>query len=164
MNIKLDNNLYQKLLNEATESPRKRSHFNLHKSFDEPVQRLCIALKKGTYVKPHYHPNSNKWELMLALKGESTLIIFDKDGVVLERLTLSPNNSMSGIELKPDTWHTVFPQSSESVILEVKEGPYTPSVKSDFANWAPDEGDANVNEFLQWLESAGVGGKYASKL
>jgi len=163
MNIKLDNNLYQKLLSEAAESPRKRSHYNLHKSFDEPVQRLCIALKKGTYVKPHYHPKSNKWELMLALKGESTLIIFDKDGAVLERHSLSPNNSMSGIELKPDTWHTVFPQSSQSIILEVKEGPYTPSTKSDFASWAPDEGDENVGIFLQWLENAATGDRFTTQ-
>ncbi len=160
MNIKLDNNLYEKLLNEATESPRKRSHYNLHESHNDPVQRLCIALKKGTYVKPHHHPKSNKWELMLALKGESTLIIFDKEGVILERHTLSPNQNMSGIELKPNTWHTIFPQSQESVILEVKEGPYTPSVKTDFAHWAPDEGDANVNDFLQWLENANTGDKY----
>jgi len=160
MNQKLDDKLYEKLLMEANESLRLRSHYNLHASYTDPVQRLCIALKKGTYVKPHHHPLANKWELMLALKGESTLIIFDKKGFVLERHKLSPNNAINGIELKPNTWHTVFPQSEMSIILEVKEGPYTPSVKTDFADWAPDEGDSSVSIFLQWLEGAAKGDRY----
>lgn len=94
---------------------------------------------------------------MLALQGESTLIIFDNDGTVLERHTLGLTGSTAGIELQPNTWHSIFPQSQDSIILEVKKGPYTPSVKSDFADWAPDEGDDNVDAFLHWLESAQSG-------
>ena len=160
--MKLDNQLFQKLLDEAKISPRKRSHFNLHKELDEPVQRLCIALKKGTYVRPHHHPKSNKWELMLALKGTVALLTFDHQGVLLERLLLNTTDSVNGIELKPNTWHTVTPVSDDAVILEIKEGPYTPTEPSDFASWAPAEGDNNVLDFLQWLEEASPGDKYSS--
>jgi len=160
MTIKLDDGFFQQLVLDASKSPRKRSHYNLHKEMNEPVQRLCIALKKGTYVRPHHHPKSNKWELMLALRGSVVLLVFDNDGVILERLILNQNDSLSGIELKPDTWHTVFPLTDDAIILEVKEGPYIATEKSDFALWAPEEGDHDVTDFLLWLENARPGEKY----
>jgi len=80
MNLKLDYKFFDELISQAHQSPRKRSHYNLHKDLDEPVQRLCIALLEGTYVRPHHHPQNNKWELILALRGQFCLIIFNKDG------------------------------------------------------------------------------------
>ena len=160
MNKLLDDCLFNELLNRANESPRKRSHLNLHEELDEPVQRLCIGLKQGTYVRPHHHPKSNKWELMLALRGSVALIIFDRDGVVLERLCLSAGDSICGIEMQPNTWHTVYPLTDEAVILEVKEGPYTPTEESDFASWAPVEGDSDVGDFLEWMGDAEIGESY----
>jgi len=160
MNFKLTNSFYDKLLLQAHESPRKRSHYNLHKELTEPVQRLCIALVKGTYVRPHYHPQSNKWELMLVLRGAVSLVIFDNEGKVLEKLLLSQGDELSGIELEPNTWHTVCPLTDEAVILEVKEGPFTPTKESDFAVWAPAEGDEKVVAFLNWQEGANTGDSY----
>ena len=160
MNIKLDDTFFEQLLSQASESPRKRSHYNLHKELSEPVQRLCIALKKGTYVRPHYHPKKNKWELMLVLRGELSLIIFEKDGKIIEKLSLSPGSTLSGIEMKPNTWHTIVPITDDAVIIEVKEGPFTPTQESDFASWAPLEGDEQVISFLDWLEDAKLGDKF----
>lgn len=157
---KFGDELFEALLLEASESPRKRSHRNIHKELDEPVQRLCIGLKRGTYVRPHHHPKSNKWEMMLVLKGEITVVIFDADGSVQQILDLQAGGSLTGIENAPNTWHTLFPKTEEAVIMEVKEGPFTPSVASDFAAWAPAEGDDNVEHFLEWLERANVGECY----
>ena len=157
MNIKIDNQIFEQLIIQAQQSPRKRSHHNLHKELNEPVQRLCIALLKGTYVRPHHHPQNNKWELMLALRGTVCLIIFDENGAILEKHTLSSGESLSGIELEPNTWHTVVPLSDDAVILEVKEGPYTPTQESDFAPWAPKEGEQQAERILHWLETALVG-------
>ena len=160
MNLKLDNDFFEQLLLQAHESPRKRSHYNLHKELNEPVQRLCIALKKGTYVRPHHHPKSNKWELMLALRGAVSLVIFNEGGVILEKHSLSHGETLNGIELEPNTWHTVFPQTDDAIILEVKEGPFTPTQESDFASWAPAEGEEKAIHFLSWLESAAPGESY----
>lgn len=160
MSIKLDNAFFEQLIIKADESPRKRSHYNLHQALDEPVQRLAIALKKGTYVRPHHHPQSNKWELMLALRGSIMCVVFDKAGTILEKLTLSPGEALSGIEAKPNTWHTVYPLTDHAIILEVKEGPYTPSVESDFAPWAPQEGAEGTADFQTWLTSASLGQQY----
>lgn len=158
--LKLDENLFNELILEATKSERKRAHFNLHADLDEPVQRLCIALKHGTYVRPHHHTQNNKWELILALRGKVTFVIFNENGVIVDKLVLSPGESLSGIELKPNTYHTIYPNSEDAIIFEVKEGPYTPAVKSDFAPWSPEEGGTDVHSFLTWLEQANVSDKY----
>lgn len=160
MNIRLNNALCEQLVLKADESPRKRSHYNLHKALDEPVQRLAIALKKGTYVRPHHHPKSNKWELMLALRGSVMFVVFNEEGAIQEKLILSPGDALSGIEIQPNTWHMIYPLTDHAIILEVKEGPYTPSVESDFAQWAPAEGSAQVTHFLEWVDTASVGQSY----
>jgi cupin fold WbuC family metalloprotein len=162
MSIKLDDGFFEKMVLQAHESPRKRSHYNLHKELDESVQRLCIALVKGTYVRPHHHPQSKKWELVLALKGAIMQVIFDEAGVILEKNAMGPGEALSGVELKHNTWHTVYPLTSDAIFIEVKEGPYIPTQESDFASWAPAENDAQSIPFLNWLESAVVGQKYGA--
>ncbi|CAA0121318.1 Uncharacterised protein [BD1-7 clade bacterium] len=158
--IKLDENFYQALLADAELSCRKRAHKNLHKSPNEPVQRLCIALKRGTYVRPHQHLQANKWELIMALKGAVELVIFDDQGAVLQKIRLAPDGPTSAVELEPGSWHTLAPVTRDAVIFEVKEGPYTPAQSSDFAEWAPPEGDKTVEHFLQWLGDATVGDRF----
>lgn len=160
MNVKLDNSFYEQLLLKASESPRKRSHYNIHKELNESVQRLCIGFIKGTYVRPHHHPQHNKWEFLVALRGSVCLVTFDNDGKILEKLSLSQDGILNGIEMKPDTCHTMYPLRDEAVILGVKEGPFSPTEQSDFASWAPAEGEADVMQFLAWLETANPGEKY----
>lgn len=158
--MKLDKVFFNSLLLEVENSVRKRAHYNLHSEFDEPVQRLCIALKKGTYVRPHYHPQNNKWELILALQGSLGLVIFDDSGVIIEKLLLTPGESVSAIELPANTWHAFYPETDGAVILEIKEGPYIPANENDFASWAPAEGESGVADFLVWLADAKTGEKY----
>lgn len=160
--MKLDDCFFSELLEKANSSGRKRAHYNLHQRLDEPVQRLCIALKSGTYVRPHHHKEANKWELMIVLKGEVGLTLFDESGAVIDQLIIAPGATLSGLELKPNTWHTVYPLSNEAIIIEVKEGPYTPSVEGDFAVWAPKEGEQLSVNFLEWVKSAKVGDKFVN--
>ena len=158
----LNDSLFNKLLTEAEESKRKRSHYNIHQNFEEPVQRLCIALKKGTYVRPHCHTTENFWEMMVALKGRVIFLEFDIDGLVLNRIQLNPGEGNTVVEYKPNTWHMVFPVDTEAVILEVKEGPFKPGKTTLYAEWAPEEGEVTVSDFLSWALKAMPGEKYLS--
>lgn len=151
---KIDPNRIKECLDNARKSPRKRSHFNLHDQLEDPVQRLCIALTEGTYVRPHQHPASNKWELLLAIQGTSILVIFDSKGEIIEHFEISPSGSMSAIEMPPNTWHTLFPAGKESVVMEIKEGPYTPAQPEHFASWAPEEGSAETSDFLNKIRKS----------
>ena len=157
----IDESLFQQLRRTAAESPRKRSHHNLHAELSEQVQRLCIGLEPGTYVRPHKHPEPYKWEMMLILSGSVVLLIFDDDGAVNRHIELSDQGPTKGIELPPNTWHTVFPCNGKAVIMEVKQGPFTPSVPENFASWAPEEGSESVERFLAWANGADVGARFA---
>ncbi|WP_428610052.1 WbuC family cupin fold metalloprotein [Sedimenticola sp.] len=156
----IDQPLYQQLLNDAHRSPRKRAHLNLHRSYDEPVQRVCIGLVQGTYVRPHAHLQSHQWELILALQGSVGLVIFNPQGRIKERFILTAGSAVHGIELQPGTWHTLYPQDSEAVILEIKQGPYNPSSAAEIAAWAPPEGSEHTDRFLDWIGQAETGSTF----
>lgn len=156
---KLDSRVFEPLLSSAALSPRKRAHINLHADFNEPVQRTCIALAAGTYVRPHFHPQAAKWELLVVLHGTLGILLFDESGAVRERLELSPGES---VEVKAKTWHTVFPLGGEAVMLDIKEGPYDSSAPVFFAEWAPEEGTDAVPVFLKWAETAECGQQWTA--
>lgn len=156
----LDDILFEKLLIEARKSARKRVHYNLHKDYSEPVQRLCIALINGTYVRPHSHMNFDGWEMILVLRGHVVMLIFDESGCVKDRIEMSPDSGRIGVEMKPNTWHMLFPLSSDAIIFEVKEGPYKPKKNSDFANWSPEENSNEVVKFLAWAQTAVIGDQF----
>lgn len=160
MTQKIDQTLIQQLIQQAEESPRLRSNVNFHTEMDDPVQRLLISLKKGTYVRPHHHPKAGKWELLLAVHGEIGLVLFHPDGTIQEKMLLSKGDTVMGAEMPPDTWHTLYPVSDAAVIFELKNGPYTPAEPTDFAAWAPAEGEAECTRFQTWVEQASVGDKY----
>ena len=65
----LDNALLDTLIGKAKDAPRKRAHFNLHPELNDPVQRLCIAMEPGTYVRPHRHSDPETWEVLVILRG-----------------------------------------------------------------------------------------------
>ena len=161
--LNLDNKLFDRLLSVAGSNPRKRVHYNIHQNHSEPVQRLLIALKSGTYIRPHCHFDVENWEMIIALQGMVVMLIFNLDGTVENRLELSPVASDIGVELKPGTWHMLFPANSEAVILEVKQGPFRPKQKSDFAVWSPEENSEEVEKFLAWAKYAVVGDEFRIK-
>ena len=64
----------------AEESPRRRTHFNLHESLDEGIHRLCIAAEPDTVIHPHRH--KDKWELFFLLKGAADVYTYDDSGKI----------------------------------------------------------------------------------
>src|SRR3989344_4324154 len=141
---------------EAAASPRRRKNLNLHASPDDPIQRLCNAFEPGTYVRPHRH-GAGVWELFLVLGGRAAVLIFDNEGCVTERTELQAGDGTQGAEIPPGVWHSLVALAPNTVLFEVKPGPYRPTGENDFAAWAPKEGDASAPAFVAWLTVAGVG-------
>lgn len=125
MNIYCDESLSSLFLN-AKQSPRKRAHFNLHSSFDDKVQRLFIALVKGSYVKPHYHELSHQWEMFVVISGTVRICIFDITGQLEKEILVGDGQQSKVIELFPNEVHSVECISETALMLEVKEGPFNP--------------------------------------
>ncbi len=154
--FKIDQSLFDDLRTRAASSPRRRANTNLHDSYDDPVQRLLIAMEPGSYVKPHRHLEVAKWELFLVLRGRLAALTFDQQGRIEQRMILEPGGAQVGFELPPGVWHTVV-ALEPSIFFEVKPGPYVAPADKDFAPWAPDEGEARCEAFLRWFAEGGVG-------
>lgn len=147
------------LATEAAAAPRRRKNLNLHPRLDDPVQRLFNALQPGTYACPHRHARDPGWELMLLLRGAFSLVSFEDDGQVRERVDL---DAPGAIEVPARTWHTVVCRAPDTLLFEVKPGPYDPATDKEFAPFAPREGDSTVPVFLHWLLRAQPGEAWSS--
>ncbi|HEX5339530.1 MAG TPA: WbuC family cupin fold metalloprotein [Gammaproteobacteria bacterium] len=151
----INRDLVAQLHDKAGASPRLRTHHNLHASHEESIQRMCMAMEPGTYIRPHRHPD--KWELLLIVAGEMVVLSFDAAGRVLTRTLLSAGGQTYGMEHPAGTWHAVVTLAPSTLVLEVKPGPYAPTVEQDFAAWAPPEADARAAEFERWYKMAQPG-------
>lgn len=158
----ISRDLLSSLAEQADASPRQRTNFNFHEGADSLVQRLIIQMKRGTYIRPHRHYEMNKWEMILAISGVFEIVIFEDDGGVKERIRLEPNSNVLALELQPNTWHSYVPLSEHAAFFEIKEGPYDPARITQFAPWAPAEGDAAVAAYKAWLATAQTGQQYTA--
>jgi|TARA_Y100000296_G_scaffold22463_1_gene26565 cupin fold WbuC family metalloprotein len=155
-----DKALFSELKQKAAESPRRRANFNVHKSYTDMVQRLFIAMMPDSYVRPHRHVQSHKWEFFMVVEGELDILFFSEDGDVENRVTLTASGDTSGIEIPPNTWHATVCHRPV-VFMEVKQGPYEVTGDKGFASWSPEEGSAQVPNFLASLKQAAVGDSVA---
>jgi cupin fold WbuC family metalloprotein len=135
---------------QAATADRRRAHLNTHDSVQADVQRLFIATEPDTYIRPHRHRESHKWEFFVVLEGALDLLIFDDSGAISERVEMSPDN-VRAVEVPPGTWHTYICREPGTIALEVKQGAYVPTPEEDFAPWAPPENAPGSTEYLASL-------------
>lgn len=147
------------MLRRALESPRRRTHHNLHEAADDPVQRLLVATRRDAYFRVHRHPE--KWEMTTVVRGLVDVLLFDEAGLLTDRIRLGAAGDAVVLELPPATWHTLVPQADETVFVEVKRGPYDPQTAAEYASWAPAEGAPGAAEFAARLRSLEVGTRMA---
>lgn len=145
----------ESLTSAAIASPRKRAHRNLHASFNEPCQRLLIAIERDSYIAPHRHQFSTHPETLLAVRGEFSLIIFDNGGNITDVVPFGAGDDLVlGVEVAPYEWHTVVSMKAGSVLFETKSGPFVPELAKEFAPWAPREATGAVASYLEHLNAA----------
>ncbi|HEY9632397.1 MAG TPA: WbuC family cupin fold metalloprotein [Coleofasciculaceae cyanobacterium] len=148
---RLTQDLLDNVAEQARSSPRQRQNYNFHEP-SEKVQRLLNILEPGTYVRPHRHlrpPEVNGFEFFLVIQGEVGIILFDENGKILHTERISANGATLGIELPEGIYHTLVALVSDSVILELKEGPYNPSTDKEFIESFPMEGTAASEQLVQ---------------
>ena len=121
-----DNQFLASLKYSSVNSLIKRGHLNLHSSFDEKVQRLFIHLQQGSYVKPHFHELRHQWEMFVVIEGLIEVVFFSSKGVEVKKLLVGETQNCRAIEIHPNEIHSVECLSSSALILEIKEGPFSP--------------------------------------
>ncbi|MDR1407119.1 MAG: WbuC family cupin fold metalloprotein [Tannerella sp.] len=146
----IDRELLDETSARAKMSPRLRMNCNFHARADDPVNRLLNAMEPGTYLRPHCHPD--KEEIFLLLRGRVAILIFDDGGRVTEKVLLDPLQGCFGGEIPTGVWHGLLVLAPESVVYEVKRGPYVPLSTENMAPWAPPAEDAGaVSRYMDGL-------------
>lgn len=150
---RLDTLLFERVAERARHSPRLRLNHNLHAEPDA-VQRFLNVLQPGTYVRPHRHCRSTPgagFECFLVLQGEVGLLVLDGRGLVLQQERLSAAGPVRGLELAEGQFHTLVALQPDTVMFELKQGPYVPANDKDFLEAFPLEGTREaVAQEAQW--------------
>lgn len=125
----IDSSLLDTVSAQAKESPRLRMNFNFHEAMDSKAQRLLNALEIGTDLPIHRHRHTA--ETYLLLRGKIRVMFYNDDKTETESFMLDPISGNYGVHIPAGQWHTLEVLESDSVIFEVKDGPYTPLGEGD---------------------------------
>lgn len=120
----IDKELFDQLLAQASENPRKRTSYDMRTSPEDGSQRMLNAMQPGTEVAVHRHPNSN--ENIFAITGRLDVILLEDSAGELKESTrhhLNPAEGQYGCTVPQGVWHTVEVKEP-SVIFEAKDGKY----------------------------------------
>lgn len=138
----------------ARESDRQRDIHIFHTDESDTLQRMLNALQPGTYVQPHRHITPPKAESIVLLQGSVGFVPFGDDGAAdtANWQLIDEACGCIGLDYRAGIWHTFFALAEDTVLFEVKPGPYDAMTDKEFAPWAPAEGDAGALAYLADLE------------
>jgi cupin fold WbuC family metalloprotein len=150
----IDRDLVQRKAYDARRSPRKRDIHIFHSGGDDPLQRMLNAIQPGSYIRPHRHLAPPKSESLILLQGVLGYMSFSDDGSPDDDsfLVLDTDRGVHGCDIRPGVWHTIFALVPDTVIFEVKPGPYSPANDKDSAPWAPPEYSPQSPTYLAEIE------------
>lgn len=123
--MQLTTELYQQLLEQARQNPRLRQAMDLRNSSSDKSQRMLNALIPGTQVPIHRHPTTS--ETAIILYGCIDEMYYDNDGNEIARYTLHVGD---GLQIPVGQFHTVEVKEP-SILLEIKDGAYSPAKPED---------------------------------
>ena len=78
------------------------------------------------------------------LQGAIGLLLFDADGTVKQTERLDAGGPTIGIELAEGQNHSLVALKQDTVIFELKQGPYDPIVDKEFLPGFPQEATAEA--------------------
>ena len=148
----IDQALISQKAADADKNPRKREIHAFHENDGESLQRMLNAVQPGTYIRPHRH--ATKVENLLLIQGVLGFITFEDDGNIADSrlVLLSHENGNIGIDCRAGFWHTFVALAPDTVVLEIKAGPFDAATDKEVAPWAPAETSAEGAPFLAELE------------
>ena len=111
-------------------------------------------MQRGSYARPHCHPAPENIETVAVLKGAVGFMVFEQSGAVRSAHRLDSGNPASClVDIERGVWHTLVPLVDDTVVLEIKRGPYCAETDKTFAAWSPEEGSVEGAEYLKQLET-----------
>ncbi|MEN0051933.1 MAG: WbuC family cupin fold metalloprotein [Bacteroidota bacterium] len=139
------------LLERSRLSPRKRMILPFHKSDNVLLHRMLNAIQPQSYIPPHRHVTSQKSESIILLRGAICYFTFDESGNILEKYHLKAGTLRFGVDTEPSIFHSFIALEEDTVIYEVKNGPYVRETDKDFPEWSPTEGSEEATNYIKQL-------------
>jgi cupin fold WbuC family metalloprotein len=137
----------------SQESPRRRVIQPFHRSESATLQRMFNAVQPDSYIPPHRHLHPPKAESWIVVRGALAFFTFDEQGAISECLEIRAGGEIFGVDLEPGVYHTFFALEPDTVVYEVKDGPYSPTTDKSFPSWAPAEGSPEASAYLARLSA-----------
>lgn len=164
--VRLERAAIDATIGHARQSPRGRVILPFHKREDEPLHRMLNAVTPASYIRPHRHLDPPKAEAFVVLRGALAFFTFEDDGRIRACVEVAADGEVFGVDLAPGVYHTFVALAPETVVYEVKTGPYVAATDKAFAPWAPPEDDtaaaaafmARLREEHRRRITAGAGG------
>ena len=149
----IDIALMDAVAEKATQSPRRRMNYNFHRSTDEPINRLLNVMHRGSYLPVHRHLDPARSESIIVVRGKVGLTIYDDAGAEVESRIVGARCDTVGVDIEAGVWHGLVVLEDDTVLFEVKQGPFAPITPENIASWTPAAEDvAAVEKFVAELE------------
>ena len=126
----INQELLDKLFEEAKGNPRLRTNLDLRTSAEDGSQRMLNAIEPGTVLPIHRHRVSS--ETVVCLRGHFVEYFYDAEGRQTDAIDMVPGGTVINIPI--GQWHNLVSLVSGTVLLEVKDGPYVPIGEKDILN------------------------------
>jgi cupin fold WbuC family metalloprotein len=92
---------------------------------------MINSLQPGTVMPIHRHLHPAKKETFVLLQGKLEVRRYNDDKSIAERHVLSRETGDIICEIMPDEWHSFEVLEPDTVIVEIKQGPYIPFQEID---------------------------------
>ena len=117
------------LTSQAKESERLRQSMDLRTSPADTSQRILNAVEPGTVVPIHRHRNTS--ETVVIVRGRLIERFYDDAGKITDEVLMEVGGNCPVLQVPAGQWHSIEVLDSGTVILEAKDGPYTPLADED---------------------------------
>lgn len=135
-------------LKASRESERLRIILPVHRVQDARVQRMINFLQPGTYIRPHKHPLEHAIESLVLVQGSIRFYTFDENGNVRTDNKIQSKPLPGVVDIEANVWHSFIVLEANTILFECKKGPYDAETDKVFAEWSPDEGSKDVEEWM----------------
>lgn len=122
--MKIENELLDRLSEQAKANPRLRQNYDLRTSTDDQSQRMLNAIEPGTAIPIHRHMDST--EVVVMLRGRGIQYYYDDAGNVTDEILLEAGGPCSAMSVEVGQWHRLESLESGTVIFEAKDGAWQP--------------------------------------
>ena len=126
----------------ADNSDLLRSRICIHTSNKSKTHEMIIALKKGSYIRPHIHPNF-KSESYHLIKGSMIVFVFNKWGILKKKIKMGEvkTNLNFYYRMSKGYYHMPVATSNYCIYHETYSGPFLKKKDVIFPKWSPDYND-----------------------